>query len=399
MKGTIRFILAIALAVLASWGSLYLAEHSGSYQAAVRLRPVGTAQPQTCGQKAGEDDPARRREPVEAFGDQSKLAAYPDVAQVVAYLSGLDPESRQQGLKDLEQWGAQHEIYLHAIEAENGRYFRSGLPEMLLVDVSSNKDYQYLYDAHLICWWTLEPGEPHWIEHFHYQVFYSADRAENDLDRNFNITSARLAPDDQGRTEMGAVYETCSGTGAPIPAYYLMRLGTDGWQILWHTSEPGDQWRAFHGVVAFTGPGLEGFNISGDIWNYEGQDEIFSESNAGPHRWFSDTWERQGDSYRRVRATIIPSAYNTLINFMRHLKEGQTSQAVQLVADRNLITKAREAGMVQPLHPRGQDWVIAYNNDVHLLTGPITFITGPASGTAISFKKTGGDWVIISIKK
>jgi hypothetical protein len=388
----------MALGILASLGSIYLVENHAPYRMSTHSQSVANGQPQTISDTAGGSDSAILQKP-EAFSNQGKLTEQPDVAQVVAYLSALDFGSREQGIKDLGGWGYEHNIEVHSSVAENERYFYSGMPEALLVDVSSD---MHLYDAHLICWWTSEFNTQlgHYSDHFHYQAHYSAaDRDEGSLDRNFSITSARLAPDDQGRTEMGAVYETCSGSGAPIPSYYLMRLDPDGWQILWRTPEPDDQWRAFHGIVTFTGPGLDAFNITGDIWD----DSVFPESNAGPHRWFSDIWERQGDSYRRVQAAIIPSAYNTLTEFISDLSTGQSSQAALLVADESLIAKARTDGLVQPPHVPGLGWIITVDNDVQLLTGPISFIDGyipgPVKGTTITFKKTGGNWIITDIKK
>ncbi|MEW5762893.1 MAG: tetratricopeptide repeat protein, partial [Bacillota bacterium] len=323
-----------------------------------------------------------------------RLAARPAVDKLLAHLASLKAEVREQSIRELPDWARANGLYLQVRKEEPSG---GGLPGVLLVDVNGGEAGDpYTYGAHLICWWEFDRAKK---ERFHYQVFYSADAVEHGLGITFAAAAARLAPGDSGAPEMGVVYETCTGgSGAPIPTYYLYRLEKNGWHIVWRAPVAGPVWRASHGQINFTGPGLEEFTLQGDSWNVgDGKDIIFHEANPGPHRKFCDTWRREGDGYRRIAARTIPSAYNTLVEFVWALATGDEDAAASLVTNRELVGKAKEAGLVQS--PPGQRWLLQFEDPAQEQRGPFTISTGPAAGTTVAFTKAGEKWLISAISK
>ncbi|MEW6448426.1 MAG: tetratricopeptide repeat protein [Bacillota bacterium] len=324
-----------------------------------------------------------------------RLAVRPAVDKLLAHLASLKAEVRDESIRELPDWARANNLSLQVQKAEQPS--GGGLPGVLLVDVNGGEAGDpYTYGAHLICWWEFDRAKK---ERFHYQVFYSADAVEHGLGITFAAAAARLAPSDNGALEMGVVYETCtSGSGAPIPAYHLYRLEKNRWHIVWRAPVAGPVWRASHGQINFTGPGLEEFTLQGDSWNVgDGKDLIFHEANPGPHRKFCDTWRREADGYRRVVARTIFSTYNTLVEFVWALSTGNEDAAAALVTDRDLVRKAKEAGLVQS--PLGQRWLLQFKDPAQEQRGPFTISTGPAAGTTVAFKKDGGKWLMSAVSK
>ncbi|ADI02067.1 tetratricopeptide repeat protein [Syntrophothermus lipocalidus] len=328
-----------------------------------------------------------------------RLAARPAVNAVIKYLAALQPEDRDRGIKDIENWARNHGLAVHAVEPEWDRFSgtpRALIPQVLLLDVGKSSPPDG-YDAHLICWWQFDRASKQ--EHFYWQTFFSADEIEHGLSRDHGLLKARLVVNSvHGAPEMGVFFDTAAwGSGSPIPTYYLYRLEGQQWQVVWRAPAAGNLWRGFHGTAEFTGPGLDSFNISGELWTEDGKGNIFHEANPGPHRRFSDTWQRKGDVYRRTRATVMPSSYNTLVEFIWCLSTDNINRATRLVTSSRLVQKAREAKMTQS--PLGQSWGVGFNDDTQLLKGPLTITSGPAAGTTITFKKVGDQWLIDSIDK
>ena len=318
-----------------------------------------------------------------------RLNAKPAVEKVVRYLTSLKPASWGQAAKEITVWARQQGLFLNVVRSAADRDAKA--PELLWIDLSRG-DPAAVYEAHLISWRRPDNGE------VRNQVFYTADAVEHGMTNTFEVTAARISGVDKEKREMGVIYDTAaSGSGSPIPTYYLFRLEQDVWRILWRSPVEGSVWRAFHGRINLPEHGLGALTVTGELWTTDGQGNVFAEANPGPHRRFQDRWERAGNTYKRVKAAIIPSAYNTLVEFTWNLSTGEESQAARLVTDKSLVQKAKDAGMVQS--PPGQGWILDFTDETQLERGPFKILSGPATGATVSFKKVGSQWLISSISK
>jgi len=305
------------------------------------------------------------------------------------YLAALKPEDRWQKLNYLDEWGKEQNMAINHFEAETEMQ-DGGLPQTLLLDFATDPASMGAADGHAIFWWD--------DDRLHSQVFYSADEDAHGFSQTFTVINARLSPGENNAVEMGAVYDSATGgSGSPVPVYKVLRLGDDGkWRTVW--SSPKTEWYNSHGRLTFAGHGISEIILEGDSWLCgDGKDEIFHESNPGPHRYFQSTWARQGDGYVLKENKVIPSAYNTLVEFVYALSTGQDAEAEKWVADKALVEKAKQMELVQ--NPLGQSWMLAFKDSAAERLGPLKIESGPAEGVEISFIEKDGQFLISKINK
>jgi len=199
------------------------------------------------------------------------------------------------------------------------------------------------------------------------------------------------------RRELGVVYDaTAYGSGSPTSMFVLLRLEGDQWRIVWAAADHTPDWRSSHGRVEFPAADLSELVVRSDSW-IDGTDalsDVFHEANSGPHRYFVDTWMREGDSYIRTGAETVPSAYATLVEFMYALGTGDDSGARALVTDASLLDRARSLGLDGAI---GKNWLIACKDslDCGVHAGPIGFHQGPP--VQIYFEQRDGAYLISDI--
>lgn len=276
-------------------------------------------------------------------------------------------------------------IDLYAIVPENSSNGDS--PRVLLADwtVAGGNEPSYP-KAHGVYWWAK--GQ------LNAQVqLYSVDADLHGLGQDHRLLQARQAG---GR--MAAIYDSAAfGSGSPVPVLYLWELGNDSWKILWR-SDADPAWRNSHGQIRFTGPGIEEFTLESDSWFAgDGKDTIFHEANPGPHRRFLDLWKLNGEIYELREKRTLPSAYNTLVEFVYALSTGQTANAAKLVTKHELVKQAVKLGLVQK--PLGQKWMLSLNEPQSEQSGPLTILDGPAAGVKVTFVQHDGQWLINGIKR
>lgn len=321
--------------------------------------------------------------------------------KIIGYLSSLKPEERWQKIQDIDKWGRDQGISINHLLAENTE---GDLPLTLLVDFTSDSQVLGGYvDGHAIFWWDKDG--------LHSQVFYSADDDEHGFSPTFTAMDARLSTGPNNAVEMGVIYDSATGgSGSPIPAYRLFRLEVGEWKVIWSSSHPSARWPDVRARVSFTGQGLSELTMEGDLWGFkDGKEDIFMESNPGPHRRFVARWVREsgtkgtsegaasGDGYVLTKFDVVPSAYNTLVNFIYAVSTGDESEAEKWVTDKALIDRAKELKLVQ--NPLGQRWQIDFSDPSGERRGPIRIISGPAEGVEIRFIEKGGQYLISEIKK
>jgi len=202
-----------------------------------------------------------------------------------------------------------------------------------------------------------------------------------------------------GRREVGVTYDTASlGSGSPQLAFALFRLENDRWNIVWDSiGKLG--WRGSHGRADFPNGDLSQFVVQSDSWG-SGTDElsgVLHESNAGPHRFFVDTWVRQGDGYVRRSAETVAAPYATLVQFLYNLSVSNDAGAAAQAADPALVGRARSVGLASP----PGNWLVTCGDDGGTSCGktsPIRFYEGAGPTVAISFVEQDGRWLISDIE-
>jgi len=251
--------------------------------------------------------------------------------RIYGYWVNTKPENFTVKLRGFADWAKKQEfpggkkltLYYSPVE---GNYPKN-ISFILLADWAAAGGFASGVQAHGIYW--FQDGR------LKSQVLYSVDAFNHGLDQSRATLQARTATKvdrDGGRyPELGVVYDGAyGGSGSPRPVFYLWRLQGDCWQALWRSDE-NHFWRNSHGKLNFTGPGMEEFTLESDSWLVnDGKDTIFHESNPGPHRHFLDTWRRENDHFERKEARTLPSAYNTLVELVSHLRAGQEQEAAKL---------------------------------------------------------------------
>ncbi|MCR4430931.1 MAG: tetratricopeptide repeat protein [Tepidanaerobacteraceae bacterium] len=308
--------------------------------------------------------------------------------RISQYLATLKPEERWQKLNNLDEWGKEQNIAINHLEAEAQD---GGLLQTLLVDFTTDPESMGAVDGHAIFWWDKDK--------FHFQVFYSADEDAHGFSQAFTAMKARLSPGENNTVEMGVIYDSAAGgSGSPVPEYRLFRLEEGKWKIIWSSSYPLARWPHMRAEVSFVGYGLSELAMHGDLWGFQdGKEDIFWESNPGPHRLFQAKWTRDGDGYGLTEFKVLASAYSSLVDFVYDISTGKDAEAEQLVTDKALIDRAKELKLVQD--PLGQRWQIDLDDPSVERRGPIKIISGPATGVEIHFIEKDGRFLISKINK
>jgi len=167
------------------------------------------------------------------------------------------------------------------------------------------------------------------------------------------ILDARLEGND-----LGLIFGVISAN-AVQPAFELLRRQEDGsWRILW-TPQGHRDWVTTDGEIQFVGKGLETLRVRGSSFGLDlGEDQVFSECHACPHRWLMATWVRQGDRY--VRESKLPAGaslgeiywemtelrpYAILYESLRRMRQGLPVD--ELVASPAVTAQAQALGLLE----------------------------------------------------
>ena len=252
---------------------------------------------------------------VQGMGDSTSTAEV--VAQFVSEGIDRDDQTLSDQLRGyLEQAGWQFDLVAPSVKRVSDTTFVAQLPPM---------------DIHV-----LEAGRPQRV-------------ATGDL-----VLDARQEEDD-----IGLVYGMI-GAAAVQPAFVLLRRQPDAtWQPLW-TPQGQYDWIATDGEIRFAKSDLQRLEVIGSSFGLDhGDDQLFSECHACPHRRLVATWVRQGDGY--VRQTDLPadapldqvlwemterSSYAILYECLRRLRAGLPAD--ELVADASVLAQIEENRLADP---------------------------------------------------
>ncbi len=309
----------------------------------------------------------------------NRLPVYKTVDTVENYFKNLN-SGNFNGEKFVE-WARENNITLSYKDVKTNV---NGIRRVVFVDYLSED----LMKAHEVFWWdrgTLKK-----------QLAFSNEFSPEDV-FTLAVQDCRIVRGSDNSTEAGVVVETSYlGKTAPSPYYGLLRLTDDHWKLVWRP--PVYKWRNSHATVKISGSGLKELILKGDsARTNDGKNRIFNEKGGAPRRHFEDIWQRDGDSYKLTDYESIPSAYNTLVEFIYSLSTDDEAAAKDLVADTALIEKAKQLKLIQPdLSGR---WMLKTADADAETEGPFTITGGPADGITFTFEQQGQKWLIKDIIK
>ncbi len=194
---------------------------------------------------------------------------------------------------------------------------------------------------------------------------------------------------------LGAITSVLLCGSHPQESYILLSLRNGSWDVLWHARVP-EITNLAHTDIDFIAEGVDRLRVIGDSWMLMEDPKrlLFHESNPGPHRYFEQTWVRQEDIYVMQSERVIPSAYNTLVEFVYRLSTGDDSGALALLTDASLLDAAKSMGLMQ--NPVGQEWLTNLDRDT-VCCGPVR-ILGPPVPVTVSFVRQGEEWLVSDIR-
>lgn len=288
---------------------------------------------------------------------------------ITGYVQHLDPDRLAEVPERLTELGVGANEFIRVVAVEPRS--EEEVPILLFIYYGEGPMAQ----GHLIFWWQ----EGRWNK-----------QALEELTVDDTFIEARQQAVGGG-VELGLVYDTNSGGSAQRPVYTLWRLEDETWQRIW---KPGERWRGMDGEVSLPGLGLDTVVVTSSSWQMQDErSQIFHESNPGPHRWFEDTWAREGDAYRLAESRTLPSTYNTLVEFVYLLRHNDEAGAGDLVSDPALVTKSRELGFARI----PDDTLIYLESPEQERQGPLSFGL-EESDVTVHFIQRGEEWVIVSLE-
>ncbi len=231
----------------------------------------------------------------------------------------------------------------------------SSLSDIILLNYSI---YNNSSDGYALYWFEGDT--------LNYKVFKAENVMDSPFPDNMTVISARISKADNGSIEIGAIFDGLGygngGQSKPCPVYKLLRLEGKDWRVIWSSPDSGvpqDDWQNNHGLIKFSGQGISEFTLEGDSLLYtDGKENILSQTKSGSMRYFKETWSRQGDEYILKKSETIPTAFNTLLEFIYSISKGDEKTALKYVNDKSLINKAKELELVQKMFDG--NWPVAY---------------------------------------
>lgn len=190
---------------------------------------------------------------------------------------------------------------------------------------------------------------------------------------------------------------------APSGSVMLLVNEGDSWRVGWEGSRDAGRYNLSHTGPAFVGEGIDRVRIKGSSWfRDDPQREVFGEGNAGSHRWFVQTWVLRGEAYVLESEVVVPSAYNTLVEFMYALKTDDLLRAASLTTNDELIRTAGELGLVQG--PDDRDWHAWCGDIVGAWAEPPCIVELPSElpfseRVRVDMVPDGDSWLISAIER
>ena len=82
----------------------------------------------------------------------------------------------------------------------------------------------------------------------------------------------------------------------------LYRLTDGAWRRVWPAQQPSD-WNYSLAQAEFSGDGIDTVTVRNSDWQHDDpKSKLFAQNHGSLHRWFRETWQREGDRYTLGRA-------------------------------------------------------------------------------------------------
>ncbi len=245
-------------------------------------------------------------------------------------------------------------------------------------------DYQAFTRASILCNWR--DGQWQFQE-----LPYTTD---------FRVVSARQTVRNE-QNELVIAYDTCGNCSASSVRFDLWRWDGLAWENHWQMPPPRGNPK-LDGTLLFLQPyrnpatALDTIQITYSSWKQSDEkSRIFAESGSGPHRYFIETWEREGDSYRSASLRVKPSSYNTLLDLVFALRHNYQGRAQGWVVYPSLVERARALGLDKL--PDGT--IVQDGEGGHAEDSARWFISMSNSAKVeVRFTAAGDQWKIIGIQ-
>jgi hypothetical protein len=207
-----------------------------------------------------------------------------------------------------------------------------------------------------------------------------------------------------GHLDLGIAWNLCVHCSVNFIWYALLRLVNDQWVTLWR---PADSrvWHSAHGAFTFQN-GLKRLSIQYSDWTPPEKkfrpdgNNIFGAANGGPHRYFVDTWQRNGDSYQLLQTVSLPSTYKTAVEFVYALMQNDDRAAALWTTNAVLVHQARELRLNSLAEPAwAEDDDKAGTVEILRNESPATSIPKMTPYVILHMTKLGEEWLIASIEQ
>ena len=156
------------------------------------------------------------------------------------------------------------------------------------------------------------------------------------------LREARMTGAD-GRIYLTAINNSCAASPwGYCGTLHLYSLVNGNWE---QVSQP-ENWNVWLSRATFVGEGIDTVAVRSSDWRLDdAKSRLFSQNHGSLHRWFDETWQRQGDSYVLVDRQVEASPYNTLVEFFHALKTG--GDTASWVASQQVLDSVQQMGLAK----------------------------------------------------
>ncbi len=358
--------------------------------------------------------PAVKNEKASVTGELEKISAKPDgeavinnsdeiPQKIIDYIASMkkmnvdnvaDQINQQVNSALLEKNG----FFVNCVEAEKAD---GSLPELLFLNYSAHRG---ISEGYAVVWWE--------DNHINYKIFPIDNFSENGFADSMTVIAARIAKGENNTIELGTIFDSLGygngGWGVPRPVYKLLRLKDGEWELLWSSpkvEQPEEKWQNNRGTITFMKKDIDEFALEGDSLFYtDGKEKILAQTKSGRLRYIQQTWIKSGDKYTLKSSRIAPSTYTALVEFIYSLSKGDDDTASRYAVSKELLSKAKESGMVQ--RSLDKEWWVIYPADTYereQMDGqsPLVITIDPNNrlGVKVDFINESGEFLISAIEK
>ncbi|MCK5848015.1 MAG: hypothetical protein KAH01_02310 [Caldisericia bacterium] len=141
---------------------------------------------------------------------------------------------------------------------------------------------------------------------------------------------------------LGIVFSEKLHNNTILQTYQYLVNDNNAWTINWTSPFYPN------GLIQVSEPNLEMVTAKGQILlDPSGKSYIFGECNSSTyHRYYKNIWLLEDTKYRLIESSVVPSPYQTLVEFLFLLYNDEIEQAKQLTTKGSLVNQTIELGII-----------------------------------------------------